>query len=147
MLCETKQVGIDMTGISTRPLVAGTACGRLLRLSADISFWGGVDPCSGRIIDTRHPQHDECMAGKILLMNRSIGSSSGSSVLLELFQRKLAPAGIILAEPDFIIVLGVLVAKEMGYGEIPVIQMDPAHLETIPGRLEIDRSGALKAVK
>lgn len=127
--------------------MAGTARGRLLRLSADISFWGGVDPCSGRIIDSRHPQYGESMADRILLMNRSIGSSSGSSVLLELFQRKLAPAGIILAEPDFIIVLGVVVAREMGYGEIPVTQLNPSHFEALPEYLDIGFSGTLKAAR
>ncbi len=136
-----------MMDIRTTALLAGDASGQLLSLSADISFWGGVDPCSGRIIDTRHPQYGQCMAGKILVMNRSIGSSSGSSVLLELFQRKLAPAGIILAEPDFIIVLGAVVAREMGYGEIPVIQLNSEHFDDLPEYLEIVRSGALKAVQ
>ncbi len=135
-----------MMDIKTTALLAGDASGQLLSLSADISFWGGVDPCSGRIIDTRHPQYGQCMAGKILVMNRSIGSSSGSSVLLELFQRKLAPVGIILAEPDFIIVLGVVVAREMGYGDIPVIQLSPEHFDGLPECLEISRSGSLKAV-
>lgn len=136
-----------MADIRTTVLLTGSASGELLRLTADISFWGGVDPRTGRIIDSRHPQCGESMAGKILLMNRSIGSSSGSSVLLELCQRQCAPAGIILAEPDFIIVLGVVVAREMGFADIPVIQASTAEFKYMPDYLEIGSSGELKAVQ
>ncbi|MGH8873733.1 MAG: hypothetical protein ACRDVM_00550 [Acidimicrobiia bacterium] len=39
-----------------RPLVAGAARGRLLVLHEPLSFWGGLDPATGRIVDRRHPQ-------------------------------------------------------------------------------------------
>ena len=132
-----------MNRIPAKTLLEGAGCGALLRLADDISFWGGVDPLTGRIIDSRHPQYGQSVAGRILLMNRSIGSSSGSSVLLELFRRKLAPAGIILTEPDFIIVLGVVVAREMGFGDIPVIQINPADFDRVPDYPEIGPSGDL----
>ena len=39
-------------------LVAGHAgSGPALVLSAPISFWGGVDPKTGTIVDVRHPEH------------------------------------------------------------------------------------------
>ena len=38
-------------------LIDGKAEGPLFRLGKPISFWGGVDPMTGRIIDPRHPDH------------------------------------------------------------------------------------------
>lgn len=115
-----------MSEIRSTTLLHGQARGPLLKLSEDISLWGGVDPLSGRIIDTRHPEYGRHFGGKILAMNRSIGSSSGSSILLELLQRNCGPLGIILVQPDFIVTLGAVVAREMGVGDIPVVQVDPA---------------------
>ena len=56
--------------------------GPALVLDAPISFWGGVDPKSGRIADVRHPQHGEAIAGTVLFLPGTIGSSSASAVLL-----------------------------------------------------------------
>src|SRR5436190_4727498 len=68
------------------PFQAGSppAVGRALALTHPISFWGGVDPSSGAIIDARHPQRGECVAGRILLLPGTIGSSSAAAVMLEL---------------------------------------------------------------
>lgn len=97
-------------------LIPGPAAsGRLLRLTAPISFWGGVDPKTSKIADVRHPQHGTAISGTILLMSGTIGSSSASAVLLELIHRGIAPAAIIMPEPDAILLLGVLVAREMGW--------------------------------
>ena len=130
-----------MDVMQSQILLAGSAEGTVLKLDADISFWGGIDPLSGRIIDRRHPQFGESVAGKILAMRRSIGSSSGSSILLELFRRKLAPAGIILLEADLVVSLGAVVAREMGFGEIPLVCVDPVTFSNLPEALSIGRSG------
>jgi predicted aconitase with swiveling domain len=114
-----------MPPLQSTVLIEGQARGPLIKLSEDISLWGGVDPLSGIVIDRRHPQYGESIAGKILAMNRSIGSSSGSSILLELLQRNLGPLGVILIEVDFIVTLGVVVAREMKFGDIPVVRIDP----------------------
>lgn len=96
-------------------LVAGSpGAGEALVLSAPISFWGGVDPKSGRIADVRHPEHGRVVAGTVLFLPGTIGSSSASAVLLELVHAGLAPAALVLHEPDAILLLGLVVAKEMG---------------------------------
>ena len=43
---------ISLTG---RSLVAGAAQGALLFADVGLSFWGGVDPCTGEVIDRHHP--------------------------------------------------------------------------------------------
>jgi len=129
--------------MQSKVLIDGQVEGRLLKLTADISLWGGVDPRFGFIIDSRHPQHGLCMAGKILAMNRSIGSSSGSSIILELLKRKRGPLGIIMIEADFIVTLGVVVAREMGFAKIPVVQMAPEDFSLLPAAVRIGPKGEI----
>ena len=126
-----------------RVLVPGLADGRLLRLEASLSFWGGVDPASGRVIATAHPQGGRSITGRIIALERSIGSSSGSSILLELMARGTAPVGIILGEPDQILTLGAIVGAEMGYGSIPVVQLPASEFEALPADLVIDPDGSI----
>ena len=97
-------------------LVAGAAgSGPALVLDQPISFWGGVDPKTGGIADVRHPQHGENVAGRVLFLPGTIGSSSASAVLLELVRGGRAPAAIVMHEPDAILLLGLIVAREMGW--------------------------------
>jgi predicted aconitase with swiveling domain len=51
----------------------------------------------------------------IWLTPRGIGSSSASAVLLELVHAGLAPAAIVMHEPDAILLLGLIVAREMDW--------------------------------
>lgn len=130
-----------------RPLVAGAGRGRLLRLSAPISFWGGVDPETGRVSDPRHPNHQDSMSGHVVWIPSTIGSSSSSSILLELIRGGVAPAALLLGTTDPILSLGAIVAREMGHGEVPLIECTEAMLAPWPDGtvLEVDRSGAIRS--
>jgi predicted aconitase with swiveling domain len=97
--------------------------GPLLRLAAPLSFWGGVDPKSGRIIQVRHPQCGESVAGTVLVLPATIGSSSSAAILLELIRIGAAPAALILAEPDAILLIGCLVGREMGWQSPPAFRL------------------------
>lgn len=100
-----------------RVLVGGAARGAVLRLEAPISLWGGVDARTGRIIEPRHPQYGEQVAGKILVLAATRGSSSSSTVLAELLRTGNGPAGIVLGTPDSILQVGSLVASHL-YGAV-----------------------------
>lgn len=102
----------------------GPASGKALVLDAPISLWGGVDPQSGRITDVRHPQHGETIGGRVLFLPGTIGSSSASAVLMELVHNKHEPAAIILHEPDAILLLGLIVAREMNWPTPPALRLD-----------------------
>ena len=109
--------------LSGAPVHAGEGKGRLLVLERPLSFWGGVDPETGRVSDPRHPQYGEPLGGRILVMERAIGSSSSSAIMLELLRNDVAPAAIVLGSTDAILVLGVLVAEELGYPSIPLVDV------------------------
>lgn len=104
-------------------LVEGSARGPVLALSEGLSFWGGVDPSSGRIIDTHHPQCGADLAGAIVLMPTSRGSCSGSGVVLELALAGRAPAALVFREKEDVATLGALVACEMFACRLPVLRL------------------------
>jgi predicted aconitase with swiveling domain len=51
----------------------------------------------------------------VIFLPGTIGSSSASAVLLELVHANHAPAAIVMDAPDAILLLGLLVAREMGW--------------------------------
>ena len=108
-----------------RTLVAGQARGPALVLDEPLSFWGGVDPATGDIVDVHHPQRDENVAGRVLVMPSGRGSSSSSSVLAEAIRAGTAPVAIVLFEPDAILALGAIVARELYGRTIPVVVVAP----------------------
>ena len=61
------------------------------------------------------------MAGAVLVMPWGKGSSSSSTVLAEAIRAGTGPVGIGLAEPDPIIALGAIVARELYAIEVPVV--------------------------
>jgi uncharacterized protein len=128
------------------PQIAGRAEGEILKLAQPISFWGGVDPKSGRISDPRHPDHEREIAGRILVLPGMIGSSSSSYIMLELMAIGRAPAALVLAEPDAILGLGVVVAREMAYGSIPVVVLPRAAQSALKtgARARIEEDGCLE---
>ncbi len=125
-------------------LVAGEPGeGPALVLSAPISFWGGVDPATGTIADVRHPQHGVAIAGTVLFLPGTIGSSSASAVLLELVHNGHAPVAIVLHEPDAILLLGLIVGKEMGWPTPVAVRLDRAHFTRIAGTVAVGPDGAV----
>jgi predicted aconitase with swiveling domain len=96
-----------------------------LRLSEPLSFWGGIDPQTGRIIDASHPQVGESISGKILRMPHSRGSSSSPSVLAESLRLGTGPAAIVLDRPDLMVMLGVVVARLL-YGIECRVTVEPS---------------------
>lgn len=119
-----------MTTITGWRVTSGDAEGAVLKLSEPVSFWGGIGP-DGDIIDVHHPQHGAIVTGRILAMRSGRGSSSGTYVLAELLRLGIAPAGIILTEPDGIIATGALVAAELYDVHMPIVTVSQADYATI----------------
>lgn len=106
-----------------RVLVAGKASGAPMMIEP-LSFWGGFDSESGKIIDRFHPHFGQALSGRILFMERGRGSSSGASVLAEAIRLGTAPAAICLTNSDAIITIGALVAHRLYQRPCPVIVFD-----------------------
>lgn len=104
-----------------RAYAAGEADGTALVLSKPLSFWGGIEASTGRIIDRSHPDRGEIVTGRILVMQSGRGSSSASSVLAETIRRGTGPAGIVLAIADPILTVGALVAHQLYGLRCPIV--------------------------
>ena len=113
-----------------------------------LSFWGSLDPTTGRIIDRLHPQAGARLAGRVLMMPAGRGSSSGSATLAEAIRLDVGPAAILLLKRDAIVIVGALVAAEL-YGRLrPVADRGGGLGATgAAGRLEVraevDRTGVV----
>ncbi len=112
-------------------ILAGNAEGPVVATSVPLSFWGGVSPEDGRVVDVHHPLYGTCLAGAVLLMPSSRGSCSGSGVLLDLVLNDLAPAAIIFSGAEDVLTLGALVGAMMFARPIPVVRVPPAILEKL----------------
>ena len=112
-------------------LVPGKVRATVLALAEPLSFWGGFDATSGRVIDRRHPDHGQCLTGKIVVMTAARGSSSGSSVLAEAIRAGTAPAAFIIAERDGILTVGAMVAAELYGRNCPIVTVTRADLAVV----------------
>lgn len=92
-----------------------------LRLQEPLSFWGGLDPDTGRIIEKGHPQFGESIAGRDLFLPRSRGSTSSPAVLVEAIRRGNGPAKIIIGEPDMVVIGATFVAEQLYNVSVPVV--------------------------
>lgn len=110
-------------------LVAGDLTGDLVILDEGLSLWGGFDVASGRVIDESHSQRGVVLSGKVVYMPHARGSSSSSSVLAEAMRIGTAPSGIVLGEPDSILVIGSLVARRLYGVECPIYVGEIGELE------------------
>jgi predicted aconitase with swiveling domain len=110
----------------SRPLVAGEARAPALVLEEPLSFWGGLDPETGRVIDVHHPQLGAEVTGRVLVMPSGRGSSSSSSVLVESVHAGTGPVAIVMREPDPIIALGAIAVRELFGTRFPVVVVDEA---------------------
>jgi predicted aconitase/predicted aconitase with swiveling domain len=111
--------------------VKGRASGRLVGCGLELSFWGGVDPQTGEIIDRHHSLNGRFVNDGILAIPSGRGSCSGSGVLLELLLNGHAPRGLIFARNEEILTLGVLIAEELFGKTIPVVTLKPDDFEAL----------------
>lgn len=120
--------------LAGRCLVEGAAAGPLLVTDTGLSFWGGVDPATGEVIDRHHPLSGRSVAGAVLAMPHGRGSCSGSAVLLELLVNGRAPAALVFETPDDVLTLGVIVADEIFGRAIPVLSLGDGfrHVAALP---------------
>ncbi|MBL6754052.1 MAG: DUF126 domain-containing protein [Proteobacteria bacterium] len=109
--------------LEVRSLVAGKAQGALLVLSDGLSFWGGLDPASGEIVDNQHPQRGQNVRGKVILLPSPKGSTAAPGAMLECLRAGNGPAAIVLVRPDVTPIAAVLAAEIAAIPSIPIVQL------------------------
>ncbi len=117
--------------IQAKPLIMGRATGEVLFSDVPLSFWGGIDPETGVVIDRHHPLCGACVAGKVLVLPSGRGSCTGSAVMLQLLSSATAPAAIVICEKEEIITLGVMIAEKFFGKSIPVVRVSAENFENL----------------
>ena len=127
----------------------GEAAGAALVLSEPLSFWGGFDPASGRVIDRHHPQLGAELAGKILVLPESRGSGGTPAGVAEAIRHGTAPLAFILGKADANVSAGALVAAELYGREVPVVALAPENFSCLRSgdRLTVTRDGRVKIAR
>ena len=109
--------------LKCKTLVAGYGCGKTLATQQSISFWGGVDPQTGLIVDPRHELFEKSIKGKVLVFPYGKGSAAAPLVILELAKQGTAPAAIINVETDPLLVAGPIISKHFYHQTVPVVTL------------------------
>ena len=118
-----------------RKICSGQAKGEALVTSMGISFFGGVDPESGVVVERGHDLEGESIAGKVLVFPTGKGSTVGSYTLYRLQRGGKAPLAIINAECETITAVGCIIA------EIPCVDQVPIHELRSGMHLVVDGEG------
>lgn len=128
-------MGATTTVHARRVLVAGDATGDIAASKEMLSFWGGVDPATGTVIDHRNPLCGQSIAGRVFVMPKGKGSSTGSYVLLDAWVGGTGPAGLLLNHVDEIVSLGAVVHEELNGQAVPVFVLgDDAFEQALASR-------------
>ena len=114
-----------MTRYKGRVIYPGNATGEALVTTQAISFFGGVEPETGLIVEEDHELQGKSLAGKILVFPTGKGSTVGSYTLYRLSHAGCAPAAILNAVCETIIAVGCIIS------EIPCVDRVPIeHLQS-----------------
>ncbi len=104
-------------------IVKANVTGEIFECKEGLSFWGGVDPSTGCIVDVHHINNGNSLVGKLVLMPTSRGSCSGSGVLLQLMQNGLAPRALIFHEEEEILTLGAIVSDQLFNKKVAILRV------------------------
>jgi len=120
-----------------RKIFAGKATGEALVSSEGISFYGGVDPETAKVVEKGHPLEGKSIAGKVLVFPQGKGSTVGSYTMYRLAKSGKAPLAIINKECETIVAVGAIIS------EIPCIdKVDISRIEN-GAKLEVDADRGL----
>jgi predicted aconitase with swiveling domain len=108
-----------------RTISKGVAEGEALTTTQPISFYGGVDPDTGEIIEKGHELQGKKVKGRILVFPNGKGSTVGSYTLYRMRKNGTAPTGIINEECETVVAVGAIIS------EIPCVdRIDISRIKT-----------------
>jgi predicted aconitase with swiveling domain len=109
-----------------RKVVGGYAKGEALVSPDPVSFYGGVDPETGVVVEPGHAVEGECITGKVFVFPTGKGSTVGSYVIYRMSKLGTAPAALVNSETEAIIATGCVISG------IPLVdKLDPDPLTEI----------------
>jgi len=98
-----------------------------------LSFLGGVDPKTGKIIEKNHDLNGERLADTILCFPHGHGSTVGSYVLYSIVRRGAGPKAIVNETADPVVVVGAVIAEIPMVDKIDISQIRTGDLVEVNG--------------
>jgi predicted aconitase with swiveling domain len=103
--------GGDKMKLKGRKIYKGVAEGEAIVTKDGISFYGGVDPDTGKVVEVGHELEGQSITGKILVFPTGKGSTVGSYTLYRMKKNNTAPAAIVNKQIDTIIAVGCIISE------------------------------------
>jgi predicted aconitase with swiveling domain len=100
-----------MEQLKGRLISKGKGEGEALVTTQPISFYGGVDPNTGVVIEKGHELQGQSVRGKILVFPTGKGSTVGSYTLYRMKKNGTAPAAIVNRECETVVAVGVIISE------------------------------------
>ena len=97
--------------LSGRKIYKGVVEAEALVTNDAISFYGGIDPDTGKVVETGHELEGVKITGKILVFPTGKGSTVGSYTMYRMMKNKTAPAAIVNEQIDTIIAVGCIISE------------------------------------
>ncbi len=119
--------------LNGRKISTGNAAGEALVTSMGISFFGGVDPETGCVVEKGHELEGKSIAGKVLVFPTGKGSTVGSYTLYRLKKAGLAPAAILNLEAETITAVGCIISDIPCVDHIPVEKIETGMQVSVDG--------------
>ena len=114
-----------------RSIYPGTAQGEALVTTQAISFYGGIDPETGVVVERGHELEGKCIAGRVLVFPTGKGSTVGSYTLYRLKHNGHAPLAILNAECETITAVGCIIAEIVCVDQLPIHNILPGSVVRI----------------
>lgn len=111
-----------------RKIAGGRAQGQALVTTMGISFFGGVDPQTGEVVERGHDLYGQSIVGRVLCFPTGKGSTVGSYTLYRLKKAGKAPAAIINATCETITAVGCIIAEIPCIDCIPIDQIQTGQM-------------------
>ncbi len=94
-----------------RKIYKGIAEAEAIVTKEGISFYGGVDPDTGVVVEVGHDLEGQSITGKVLVFPTGKGSTVGSYTMYRMKKNNMAPAAIVNEEIDTIIAVGCIISE------------------------------------
>jgi predicted aconitase with swiveling domain len=107
-----------------RKIYPGVAEGVALVTSMGVSFFGGVDPDSGVVVERGHELEGQSISGKVLVFPSGKGSTVGSYTLYRLKANGKAPAAVVNTECETITAVGCIISEVPCVDHIPIEKIE-----------------------
>ncbi|MEA3441403.1 MAG: DUF126 domain-containing protein [Chloroflexota bacterium] len=120
-----------------RSIYKGRAEGETLVTSMGISFFGGVDPESGVVVEKGHELEGQSITGKVLVFPTGKGSTVGSYTLYRLKKNGAAPLAIVNAECETITAVGCIIAEIPCVDRISIERLESGQKVVVDGDLGV----------